>query len=167
MKLQLTLAISLLACALHAQQPTWSETLLATPFHIGDSKIAGMKKPRPDGRSYRAQFTIPASIPVSVATLLSIEIQEADLTPLTANQTTKRVGMAAKVLVNGNEIAIPNHLVPGPSAASKVQTLWIRVPASSLRPGVNTLEIVPGVTRNQQDDFELHRVEVSNRVPPG
>ena len=165
MKPYLTLAISLLACSLHAQQP-WSETVLATPFHIGDSKIAGMKKPRPDGRSYRSQFTIPASIPVSIATLLSIEIQEADLSPLNKQQTTKRAGMAAKLLMNGNEIAILNHLVPHTSAASQVQTLWIRVPASALRPGVNAIEIVPGVSRNQQDDFELHRVLVSNRVPP-
>ena len=165
MKLTLTIAISLLACSLHAQQP-WSEVVLAAPFHIGDSKIAGMKNLRPDGRSFRAQFTIPASIPVSVATLLSIEIQEADLSPFTANQTAKRPGLAAKLLVNGNEIAILNHLVRDASAASKVQTLWIRVPASSLRSGINTMEIAPGVSRNQQDDLELHRIVVSNRVPP-
>ena len=155
----------MLACSLHAQQP-WSESLLATPFHVGDSKIAGMKNPRPNGRSYRAQFTIPASIPVSVATLLSIEIQEADLSSLTAQQTTKRPSVAAKLMVNGNEVAILNHLVPRASAASQAQTLWIRVPASALRSGINTLEIVPGVSRNQQDDFELYRVAVSNRVPP-
>ena len=165
MKLKLIFAISLLACSLHAQQP-WSEAVLATPFHVGDSKIAGMKKPRPDGRSYRAQFTIPASIPVSVATLLSIEIQEADLPPLTVNQTTKRPAAGVRLLVNGNEVAILNHLVRDASAASKVRTLWVRVPASSLRAGVNSLEIVPGVSRNQQDDFELHRIVVSNRVPP-
>lgn len=167
MNLQLSLAIlPLLVCSLHAQQQSWSETVLPTPFHVGDSKIAGMIKLRPGGRSFRSQFTLPASLPVSVATLLSIEIQEADLTLLTTNQTTKRPGMAAKLVVNGNEIAILNHLVPDASAASKIQTLGIRVPASSLRAGVNTLEIVPGVTRNQQDDFELHRVVVSNRVPP-
>ena len=68
--------------------------------------------------------------------------------------------------MNGKGIVILNHLVPGASAASKVQTLWVRVPASSLRSGINAIEIVPGVTRNQQDDFELHRIVVSNRVPP-
>ena len=158
--------MSALACSLHAQQP-WSETVLAKPFHVGDSKIADMKNPRPDGRSYRSQFTIPASIVVNVATLLSIEIQEADLPPLTVNQTTKRPAAGAKLVVNGNEVAILNHLVRDASAASKVQTLWVRVPASALRQGVNIVEIAPGVSRNQQDDFELHRVVVSNRVLPG
>ena len=166
MKLQLSFAMfSLLVCSLHAQQP-WSETVLATPFHLGDRNIADMKRPRPDGRSFHSQFTIPASTPVSVATLLSIEIQEANLSPLRVSQTTKWIGIAAKLLINGSEIPILNHLVPSARAASKIQTLWIRVPGSALRSGVNTIEIVPGVTRNQQDDFELHRVEVSNRVPP-
>ena len=77
--------------------------MLTTPFHIGDSKIANMKRLWPDGRNFRSQFTIPASIPVSVATLLSIEIQEAGLPPLNKMQTTKRVDMAAKLLMNGND----------------------------------------------------------------
>ena len=69
--------------------------------------------------------------------------------------------------MHGSTLAILNHLVPAPSAASKIQTLWIRVPGSALRAGVNTLEIVPGAGRNQRDDFELHRIVVSNRVSPG
>ena len=52
-------------------------------------------------------------------------------------------------MMNGNEIAILNHLVPPASAAYKVQNLWIRVPASALRSGINTIEIVPGTARNQ------------------
>ena len=157
----------LLLCSLHAQQPSWSETVLATPFHVGDSKIADMKKPKPDARTYRGQFTIPASMSVNVATLLSIEVQEADLSPMDKKQTARRPGLAATLSVNGNEFAILNHLVPASSAASKIQTLWIRVPGSALRAGANTIEIVPGATQKQQDDFDLHRIVVSNRVPPG
>ena len=168
MKYPLTLAMfPLLLCSLRAQQPSYSETVLAAPFHVGDSKIPEMKNPKPDGRTYHAQFTIPASVPVSIATLLSIEIQEADLSPMDKKQTAKRPGIAATLSINGSEVAILNHLVPAPSAASKIQTLWIRVPGSALRSGVNTLAIVPGAGRNQQDDFELHRIVVSNRVPPG
>ena len=168
MKLTLTFALfPLLLCPIHAQQPSWSETVLAMPFHVGDSKIAEMKNPKPNGRTYRGQFTIPASIAVNVATLLSIEIQEADLSPMDKKQTAKRTGLAATLSVNGSEVAILNHLVPAPSAASKIQTLWIRVPGSALRSGMNTLEIAPGAGRNQQDDFELHRIVVSNRLPPG
>ncbi len=52
MKLPLTFTLfPLLLCTLHAQQPSYSETVLATPFHVGDSKVANMKKPKPDGRS--------------------------------------------------------------------------------------------------------------------
>ena len=157
----------LLLCSLHAQQPSWSETVLATPFHLGDSKVADMKRPQPDGRSYRGQFTIPASMSVNVATLLSLEIQETDLSPMDKKQTAKRPGIAATLSINGSEVAILNHLVRASNSASKIQTLWIRVPSSALRSGINTLKIVPGAGRNQQDDFELHRIVVSSRIPPG
>lgn len=168
MKLLPTLAIfPLLMCSLNAQLPTWSETVLATPFHVGDSKIAEMKRPQPNGKNYHAQFTIPASVAVNVATLVSIEIQEADISKINPKRTTKRPGIATKLSVNGIQDAVLNHLVNAPSAASKIQTLWIRVPSSVLQSGVNTIEIVPGADRRQQDDFELHHIVVSNRVPPG
>ncbi len=59
---------------------------------------------------------------VNFATLLTIEIQEADLSPMDKKQTTKRPGIAAALSVNGTAVAILNHRVSAESVASKIQT---------------------------------------------
>lgn len=163
----LFLSLIALAVSALAQQgaPALPATLLNKPFHVGDDTNKEMASPKPNGPKFTGKFALPENVKVGLTTAVYVNIRVGGLIPAADkhhDKEFKKGQMLTKLLVNGMEVAVLNKLMHGADAVSNIQKLQGKVESSFLRAGVNELEIRPGATANNADDFELHEVTVSS-----
>lgn len=138
-----------------AQSP-WPLTLLDEPFHVGDTVIKTMKRPRPQGRVLQRDFDLPDAI---LPSYLYVTLWISDMIP--KNHRGPSRGLYRNVLqINGEEVEVLNKKIDPPEGP-EIQKVTVQVKGSLLKTGVNTLSIIAGASGGNLDDFEVHKIVIS------
>lgn len=135
------------------------QEILVGPVHLGAKLVSEFRRPLPDGRRLQSEFDSGNPASRTELTLWVNGLESMDTAAPFAARL--RAGALQSTLwLNGKQVAVLNQFVP--AAASGPIELRLPLPATSLKPGRNTLEIrqQPDPATGDYDDAEFSTLAV-------
>ena len=149
----------------------WS--LEGRPFHLGDEIKSALQTRIPDGTVMNRTIEIE-SIPDGTAyiSLTAVDLEPAGKGTLDHPWLKRLQGgeLTSELWVNSTRVSVLNSEVTGRGTASQPQRLRIKVPAATLQPGQNRVEIRLKPSRGEPaefDDWELRDWGLELETKPG